>query len=116
MLRAAVALGAVVLVGVVGVAVLNADAGDDTPDLTPKELSRQVGATWQSELRDAQRKKGLEGVLRVVRVDCVNEPNSHFTCLAHVAGSGEARRLAPGPITITGRHGGGGGWVARERE
>ena len=59
-------------------------------------------------------KVGLDGRITVVRVDCKNEDHPRFTCLAHVAATGEARRLRPRNTTITGRHGGGGGWVVNE--
>ena len=51
---------------------------------------------------------------RHVRVDCKNEDYPRFTCLAQVAAAGEASVLRPRNATITGRHGGGGGWVIND--
>jgi hypothetical protein len=107
----------VLLVG--GIAAASVGAGDDDPDsgpLTMAQLSQKVAGTWQSDLRDAQRKRGLSGKLWVAGVDCIRRPKAHFVCLAHVAATGEARRIAPRPLVITGRLGAGGGWVARERD
>src|SRR3954452_9603581 len=81
---------------------------DRGPDLTMEELGAQLASTMQSDLRDAQRKRGLDGRVTVVRVDCKNEDYPRCTCLAQVAASGEASALRPRTPTIPGRHGGGG--------
>jgi hypothetical protein len=87
------------------------DDADSDEDLSMPELGARVASTMQSDLRDTQRKRGLDGRITVVRVDCKNEKYPRFTCLAQVAATGEARTLRPENTTITGRHGGGGGWV-----
>jgi hypothetical protein len=92
------------------------DRADRGGDHAMAEIEASLRDTWESDLRDKQRKRGLDGELWVVGVDCAKRPDSHFACLAHVAATGEARRVAPRPVVITGRRGSGGGWVARERE
>jgi hypothetical protein len=87
-----------------------ADRGED---LTMEQLGARLASTMQSDLRDAQRKRNLDGRITVVRVDCKNEDYPRFTCLAQVAATHEARALRPRNTTITGRHGGGGGWVVK---
>lgn len=116
MLRTAVvALAAAVLattaIGWAVAAIADSEGEDPAADLSMDELGQRLGHTLQIDLRDAQRERGLRGRAAVVRVDCVNETYPRFTCLAHVAATGESRRLVPVHPTITGRHGGGGGWV-----
>ena len=108
---------AVWLLGVLATLAISGASGNDesdSSDLSTTELGARLASTMQSDLRDAQRKRELGGRITVVRVDCKNEKYPRFTCLAHVAATGEARRLRPRNTTITGRHGGGGGWVVNE--
>jgi hypothetical protein len=102
--------------GLATLAISGASGNDQSAssDLSTTELGARLASTMQSDLRDAQRKRELGGRITVVRVDCKNEKYPRFTCLADVAATGEARRLRPRNTTITGRHGGGGGWVANE--
>jgi hypothetical protein len=87
------------------------DDADRGKDLSMPDLGARLASTMQSDLRDRQRERDLDGRITVVRVDCKNETYPRFTCLAQVAATGEARVLRPENTTITGRHGGGGGWV-----
>ena len=109
MLKVAVVLAVVVVA--IGAAAVSGSESDPAADLSTEELGQSLGDTLQTDLRDAQRERGLKGRITVVRVDCVNERYPRFICLAHTAATGEARQLAPVHRTITGRHGGGGGWV-----
>src|SRR4051794_33003678 len=119
MLRTTVVVAAVLFgLGAVATLAISPNSGkgkdDRSRDLTMDELGGRLASTMQSELRDKQRKRELDGRITVVRVDCKNEDYPRFTCLAQVAATGEARTLRPRNPTITGRHGGGGGWVVNE--
>ena len=114
-MKVLVAIAVVLVLGTAATLAISGESGNGKdargPDLTIEQLGLRLGSTMQSDLRDAQRKRGLDGRITVVRVDCKNEDHPRFTCLAHVAATGEARRLRPRNTTITGRRGGGGGWV-----
>ena len=117
LLKFVVAIAVLLVLGTAATMAISGDSGngnDEGADLTMEQLGLRLEATMQSDLRGAQRKRGLDGRITVVRVDCKNEDYPRFTCLAHVAATGEARRLRPRNTTITGRHGGGGGWVVNE--
>jgi hypothetical protein len=106
---AAVLLALVVLGGVA--TALIAPGDDAEADATPDQLGRELASTTQYELRVEQRRRKLDGRIAVVRVTCKNEKYPRFICVADVAATGEVARLRPANPTITGRHGGGGGWV-----
>jgi hypothetical protein len=119
MLRTVLVIVAVLLVlGVAATLAISGESGngkaDRGADLTMDQLGAELASTMQSNLRGAQRKRGLDGRITVVRVDCKNEDYPRFTCLAQVAAAGEASVLRPRNATITGRHGGGGGWVIND--
>ena len=117
LLKLLVAIAVLLALGSAATLAISGESGngkDEGADLTMEQLGLRLGSTVQSDLRDEQRKRGLDGRITVVRVDCKNEDHPRFTCLAHVAATGEARRLRPRDTTITGRHGGGGGWVVNE--
>jgi hypothetical protein len=118
MLKLAIVIGVVLLVGALATAAISpGNPAEENDPLTMDELSREVGEAWQSDLRDLQRRRKLDGRITVVSVDCAKERKPlHFTCLAHAVGTGEARRLARKTRTVTGRLGRGGGYVFRYRE
>ena len=115
-MKVLVAIAVLLVLGTAATLAISGESGNGTDgrDLTMEQLGLRLGSTMQSDLRDSQHKRGLDGRITVVRVDCKNEDHPRFTCLAHVAATGEARRLRPRNTTITGRHGGGGGWVVAE--
>ena len=99
MLRTILVIVAVVLVlGVAATLAISGNSGnakaDRGRDLTMDQLGAELAST--------------------MRVDCKNEDYPRFTCLAQVAAAGEASVLRPRNATITGRHGGGGGWVIND--
>src|SRR4051812_13568820 len=66
MLRTVLVIVAVLLVlGVVATLAISGESGngkaDRGPDLTMEELGTKLAATMQSDLRDAQRERGLDG-------------------------------------------------------
>src|SRR3954453_14689459 len=114
--KALVAVAVLLVLGSLATLAISPGDGesDRGPDLTMEQLGARLASTMQSDLRDAQRKRDLDGRITVVRVDCKNEDYPRFTCLAQVAATHGARSLRPRNTTITGRHGGGGGWVVKE--
>jgi len=116
LLKLVVVVAVLLVLGTAATLAISGESGNGSGDrdLTMEQLGLRLGSTIQSDLRGAQRKRGLDGRITVVRVDCKNEDYPRFTCLAHVAATHEARRLRPRNTTITGRHGGGGGWVVNE--
>ena len=118
MLRTILVIVAVVFVlGGVATLAISPESGngkaDRGQDLTMEHLGARLASTMQSDLRET-------GEARVVLVLAVHAHDGDAPVevplslrVAQVAATHEARALRPRNTTITGRHGGGGGWVVK---